>query len=94
MTVKDQNELKLRESVALSIETRVKSNKIESLTGQLDYLRQSDKKMSSAIKELEFVFENILGIVSNLSVQELPESIAEKFNSITDILIKASEKKI
>ncbi len=94
VTVKDQNELKLRESVALSIETRVKSNKIESLTGQLDYLRQSNKKMRSAINELEFVFENILGIVSNLSAQELPESIAEKFNSITDILIKASEKKI
>ena len=87
---KDSEECKLRESVVLTIDNRVKANRIETLIRRLDYLRENNAKMMFNLKEMQKAFDQIIAIVTNLTMLELPDSISDGFNEITDILLKIS----
>ncbi len=87
---KDSEECKLRESVVLTIDNRVKANRIETLLRRLDYLRENNNKMKFNLKEMQKAFDQIIAIVTNLTMMELPDSVSEGFNEVTDILLKIS----
>jgi len=91
---KDSEEMKLRESVALTIDNRVKAGRIEALNNRVEQLKQTNKKLQGNIKEIQQLFDRIISTITTLSLQEIPQNIGESFGEITDILLKVTTIKL
>ncbi|HOT74143.1 MAG TPA: hypothetical protein PK467_00030 [Candidatus Wallbacteria bacterium] len=91
---KDNEEIKLRESVALTIDNKVKAGRIEALNERIEYLKESNRKMKAGISEMQKSFDSVIACITNLSLQEIPPGISEGFNEITGILLRITSIKL
>jgi chromosome segregation ATPase len=91
---KDGDEIKLRESVALTIDNKVKSGRIEALNERIEYLKDANRRMRANINEMQGLFDQIISRITALSLQEIPQNISEGFNEITAILLKITSIKL
>ncbi len=91
---KDIDEIKLRESVALTIDNRVKAGRIEELNERIVYLQDANRRMRSSIVRMQELFDRIIAGITALSLQDIPPNINEGFNEITDLLLKISAIKL
>lgn len=91
---KDGDEIKLRESVALTIDNKVKAGRIEALSERIDYLKDANRRMRAGINEIQGLFDQIISRITALSLQEIPPNISEGFNEITSILLRITSIKL
>ncbi len=91
---KDNEEIKLRESVALTIDNRVKAGRIEALNDRVVYLRQANRRLRESISRMQELFDQIIAKITAISLQEIPQNISEGFNEITGILLKITSIKL
>jgi hypothetical protein len=91
---KDDEEIKLRESVALTIDNRVKAGRIEALNERVVYLRGANRRLRESISHMQEFFDQIIAKITAISLQEIPQDISEGFNEITGILLKITSIKL
>lgn len=91
---KDNEEIKLRESVALTIDNRVKAGRIEALNDRVVYLQGANRRLRESISHMQELFDQIIARITAISLQEIPQNISEGFNEITGILLKITSIKL
>ncbi len=91
---KDNDEIKLRESVALTIDNRVKAGRIEALNDRVVYLQGANRRLRESIARMQELFDQIIARITAISLQEIPQNISEGFNEITGILLKITSIKL